>query len=131
MCPAKDCSLTQRDCDATFYMTNAVPRSPASNQKGWERLESYCRELALRGHELHIVCGPNGVGGEGWNGYREEIGKGRLKVTVPAKLWKVILVLPHEDAEPRTTQGEPEVFENDLGEAGFDFTVALRMRKEA
>jgi len=29
------------------------------------------------------------------------IGKGRLKVTVPNKIWKVVLVLPREDAEPR------------------------------
>ena len=101
MCPAKDRSATQKDCDATFYMTNVVPQSPACNQKGWERLESYCRVLALRGHELYIVCGPNGVGGTGKDGYREEIGKGRLRVTVPAKLWKVILVLPRDNAEPR------------------------------
>jgi endonuclease G len=100
-CPAKDRSATQEDCDATFFMTNVVPQSPASNQKGWERLESYCRGLAQKGHELHIVCGPHSIGGTGKNGHREEIGKGRLKVTVPAKLWKVVLVLPHEDAEPR------------------------------
>src|SRR5207248_2997879 len=101
MCPAKDRSATQEACDATFHMTNVVPQSPAANQKGWERLESYCRDLTKSGHELHIVCGPHGVGGTGKNGYREEIGKDRLKVTVPAKLWKVILVLPHEGAEPR------------------------------
>jgi endonuclease G len=100
-CPAKDRSATQQDMDATFFMTNVVPQSPASNQRGWERLESYCRGLALKGHELHIVCGPNGVGGTGKNGFREEIGSGRLKVTVPAKLWKVIAVLPHEDATVR------------------------------
>ena len=99
-CPAKDRSATQKDCDATFFMTNVGPHS-ASNQKGWERLENYCRGLAQKGHELHIVCGPNGVGGTGKNGFREEIGKGRLKVTVPANLWKVIVVLPHADAEVR------------------------------
>jgi endonuclease G, mitochondrial len=38
---------------------------------------------------------------EGKNGQADEIGKGKLKVAVPAKLWKVILVLPKEDAEPR------------------------------
>jgi len=101
MCPAKDRSATQKDCDATFYMTNVVPQSPACNQKGWERLESYCRVLAQKGYELYIVCGPSGVGGTGREGYREKIGKGRVKVAVPAKLWKVILVLPHENAEPR------------------------------
>src|SRR5262249_32535921 len=37
---------------------------------------------------LHIACGPHGLGGEGTNGPAEEIGKGKLKVTVPARLWK-------------------------------------------
>jgi endonuclease G len=41
MCPAKDRSGKQADCDATFYTTNVVPQSPNSNQKGWERLEAY------------------------------------------------------------------------------------------
>src|SRR5262249_7754101 len=99
MCPALDRSRNQEDMDATFFMTNVVPQSPASNQKGWERLEAYCRNLTRDGHELHIVCGPHGQGGEGKNGQADEIGKGRLKVVVPAKLWKVILVLPGEDAQ--------------------------------
>jgi len=72
-------------------MTNIIPQSPASNQKGWERLEDYSRHLANEGKVLYIACGPAG----------EEIGKGRLKVTVPNKIWKVVLVLPSEDAEPR------------------------------
>jgi endonuclease G len=101
MCPAKDRSATQADCDATFYTTNIVPQSPASNQKGWERLEAYCRDLTKKGQVLYIACGPHGVGGEGKEGQATEIGKGKLKVTVPNKLWKVILVLPSEDAQPR------------------------------
>ncbi len=101
MCPAKDRSATQEDCNATFYMTNIVPQSPASNQRGWERLEDYCRRLAREGHVLHIACGPYGVGGVGKDGPREEIGRGRRKIVVPHKLWKVVLVLPREDAEPR------------------------------
>jgi endonuclease G len=100
-CPAKDRSATQADCDATFYMTNVVPQSPNSNQKGWERLEAYCRTLATQGRELQIVCGPVGKGGEGKEGFKEEIGRGSLKVTVPAKLWKVITVLPEPGANPR------------------------------
>jgi endonuclease G len=100
MCPAKDRSGSQPDEDATFYLTNVVPQSPASNQKGWEHLESYCRDLAEHGHVLYITCGPHGVGGSGKNGDKKEISKGHLEVTVPAKLWKVILVLPNEGAEP-------------------------------
>jgi endonuclease G len=99
-CPAKDRSATQDDCDATFFMTNVVPQSPFSNQRAWERLESYCRDLTHEGHVLYIACGPHGAGGTGKDGYKEELHKGHV-VTVPAKLWKVVMVLPHEDAEPR------------------------------
>ena len=101
MCPAKDRSASPADSKAVFYMTNIIPQSPASNQKGWERLEDYCRRLAKEGKVLSIACGPAGVGGVGKNGPADEIGKGRLKVTVPHKIWKVVLVLPREDAEPR------------------------------
>ena len=101
MCPAKDRSASPKDCDATFYMTNVAPQSPASNQHAWERLEAYCRELVKDGHVLYIACGPHGVGGTGKMGHKDTIGTGRLNVTVPAKLWKVILVLPRADAEPR------------------------------
>ena len=101
LCPAKDRSATQRDIDATFYLTNIVPQSPACNQRGWERLEDYCRRLAKEGHVLQIAAGPAGVGGTGKNGRAEAIGKGRRKITVPHQVWKVVLVLPHADAEPR------------------------------
>jgi endonuclease G, mitochondrial len=101
MCPAKDRSASAEDSQATFYTTNIVPQSPASNQRGWERLEDYCRRLAKEGYVLYIACGPHGVGGAGKNGPANEIGKGKQKVVVPQKLWKVILVLPKEDAEPR------------------------------
>src|SRR5262245_41667292 len=101
-CPAKDRSATQKDCDATFHMTNVVPQSPNSNQRGWEKLESYCRDLVLKeGRTLYIVCGPAGVGGEGKNGRAETVGKGRVEVTVPANVWKAVLVLPSATAEPR------------------------------
>jgi endonuclease G len=100
MCPAQDRSATQADMDATFYMTNVVPQAPHCNQRGWERLEAYCRELTRDGHVLWIACGPHGVGGEGKDGRKDHIGKGRIEVQVPAKVWKVILVLPGERAEP-------------------------------
>jgi endonuclease G, mitochondrial len=101
MCAAQDRSRTQQDMDATFRMTNIVPQSPNCNQRGWERLESYCRELVKEGHVLYICCGPHGKGGEGKDGRADEIGRGRHKIEVPAKVWKVILVVPRQDAEPR------------------------------
>jgi endonuclease G, mitochondrial len=101
MCAAKDRSSSPADIRATFFMTNVVPQSPHCNQRAWERLEDYCRRLARQEHVLSIACGPAGVGGTGTNGRKEEIGEGRLKVTVPHQVWKVVLVLPREGAEPR------------------------------
>jgi endonuclease G len=99
MCPAQDRSSSQADMDATFHTTNIVPQAPLCNQRGWERLEHYSRELT-KDHVLWIAAGPAGVGGEGKNGLKEEIGKGKVEVVVPAKVWKVILVLPHDTAQP-------------------------------
>jgi endonuclease G len=101
MCAAKDRSSSPADIRATFFMTNVVPQSPHCNQRAWERLEDYCRRLARQEHVLYIACGPAGAGGTGTNGRKEEIGEGRLKVTVPHRVWKVVLVLPREGAEPR------------------------------
>ena len=99
-CPSKDRSDKEENNDPTFYLTNIVPQAPNCNQRGWERLESYCRDLAAKeDKELYICCGPAGKGGAGKDGPRETVG--RKKITVPAKVWKVVLVLPHKDAEPR------------------------------
>jgi endonuclease G, mitochondrial len=100
MCPAQDRSAVQEEMDTTFYMTNIVPQAPHCNQRGWERLEAYCRELTRDGHVLWIASGPAGVGGEGKDGFKKEIGKAGIEVTVPAKVWKTILVLPNAEARP-------------------------------
>jgi endonuclease G len=121
MCPAKDRSATPEDSANVFYMTNIVPQSPASNQKGWERLEDYCRRLAKEGKVLYIACGPHGKGGVGKNGPAEEVGTGGRKVTVPAKLWKVILVLPDEDAAPRRNSRVISVIMPNDQSVGFDW----------
>jgi endonuclease G len=122
MCPAKDRSAEQKDCDGTFYMTNVVPQSPASNQRGWERLEEYCRSLTHQGHVLYIVCGPQGTGGTGKEGFKDEIGKGKVEVTVPAKLWKVVMVLPSEDAEPRKNTRVIAILMPNDQTVGFDWS---------
>ena len=113
MCPAQDRSSKQEDMDATFFLTNVLPQSPNTNRHAWEQLEIYCRDLTKQGQVLHICCGPSGVGGTGSNGLKKEIGNG-VTVTVPAQLWKVILVLPSEDAEPsRNTQTIAVIMPND------------------
>ena len=91
MCPAGDRTADMESLKATFVMTNVVPQSAANNRHGWERFESHCRDLVNQGKELYIVAGPYGRGGVGENGPADAIAGG--KVTVPAKTWKVVLVL--------------------------------------
>ena len=91
MCPAADRGADMESLKATFVMTNVVPQSPANNRKGWEQFEEYCRSLVKQGKELYVVAGPQGQGGVGENGPANAIG--RDNVVVPAKTWKVVLVL--------------------------------------
>jgi endonuclease G len=92
--PSRDRSANEQDNDAVFLMTNVIPQSRACNQNGWERLERYCRELADNGKELYVATGPHGIGGLDDDGKRKlTVGRNPLFVTVPASVWKVILVL--------------------------------------
>jgi len=98
MCPSADRS-EEAGNDNTFLLSNVVPQAPNCNQKAWERLESYCRTLAKAGNELHVACGPFGKGGFGKSGFANTIGPARIQV--PARVWKVVLVLP-KGGEPTT-----------------------------
>lgn len=85
MCPSADRTVTVTANSATFLMTNMIPQLPANNQRVWANLESYCRTLVSEGNELYIVSGGEGV--------QHFIADGH--VAVPAKTWKVIIVLPN------------------------------------
>ena len=94
LCPSRDRSADETDNDAVFLMTNIIPQSPTCNQKSWERLETYCRDLAEEGKELYIVAGPHGIGSTDDDGKKKlTIGRAAPFVTVPTSVWKVILVL--------------------------------------
>jgi endonuclease G len=92
LCPHSDRAATPEASRATFVMTNMVPQAPHLNQQAWADMEDYCRVLVRRRPaSLHIVAGPVGQGGEGAKGPADAVGNGR--VTVPAKCWKVVLVV--------------------------------------
>ncbi|MFD2244737.1 DNA/RNA non-specific endonuclease [Pontibacter ruber] len=90
--PSADRTLTVMDNSATFLMSNMIPQAPTNNQQTWANLENYCRTLVSQGNELYIIMGNYGKGGTGSNGYKETLASG--KVTVPNRIWKVIVVLP-------------------------------------
>ncbi len=96
-CPSADRTGSVTDNTATFLMTNMMPQAPNNNQRTWAGLENYCRTLADAGNELYIICGSYGRGGTGTNGYATTVAGG--KVTVPARCWKVVVVLPNGSSD--------------------------------
>ncbi|MGI8502516.1 MAG: DNA/RNA non-specific endonuclease [Hassallia sp.] len=91
MAPSADRTNTIANNSATFLMTNIIPQAPDNNQGVWANLENYSRSLVSSGKELYIISGGYGTGGTGSAGYANTISSGR--VTVPARTWKVIVVL--------------------------------------
>ncbi|OCQ88966.1 nuclease [Nostoc sp. MBR 210] len=91
MAPSADRTNTIANNSATFLMTNIIPQAPDNNQGVWANLEDYSRTLVGQGKELYIISGGYGTGGTGSNGSRTTIDSSRI--TVPARTWKVIVVL--------------------------------------
>ncbi len=83
MTPAADRNRTPEDSQAVFLMTNILPQAPDNNQGPWEKLESYCRKLALQGKELAIIAG----------GYGTQTTLAGGKIAAPTHTWKVIVIL--------------------------------------
>jgi len=95
--PSEDRGDSINDNSSTFVMTNIIPMSPDNNRGPWEKLESYSRRLVNQGKELYIIAGGDGEGGTGSRGRKTRLGRG--KVLVPARLWKIVVVM---ESSPRT-----------------------------
>ncbi|MBT9395171.1 DNA/RNA non-specific endonuclease [Hymenobacter sp. NST-14] len=91
-CPSADRSLTLDDNSATFLMTNMIPQAGNNNQRTWSGLEEWGRGQVRQGKELYVIMGSYGQGGTGTAGFKTTIDAGR--VTVPARIWKVLVILP-------------------------------------
>ncbi|MGI4886233.1 MAG: DNA/RNA non-specific endonuclease [Janthinobacterium lividum] len=94
-CPSGDRTATLDDNSATFLMSNMVPQAPQNNQQTWAHLEEYTRAQVQRGLEAYVLMGSYGRGGTGKNGFAQALDQGR--VTVPARIWKVVVILPEGD----------------------------------
>jgi endonuclease G, mitochondrial len=91
-CPSADRSATVEANASTFLMTNMIPQAPINNQQTWANLENYTRTLINNGNEVYVIMGSYGVGGKGSKGNANTIDNGR--VTVPNRIWKVMVVIP-------------------------------------
>jgi endonuclease G len=92
LCPSDDRDATPEDNAATFLLTNIVPQSPRHNREVWKTLEDYGRQLMNNGNDVYILAGVSGTGGTGQNGFATSLANGKL--TVPATLWKILVVIP-------------------------------------
>lgn len=93
LCPSEDRDSNPTDNAATFVLSNVVPQAPKFNRETWKYLEEYARKLVDSGNEVYLVAGATGSGGTGEQGFANSISDG--KITVPAAMWKVLLVLPN------------------------------------
>jgi endonuclease G len=96
MVPSADRTKTIASNSATFLMTNMIPQSPDNNQGPWVSLESYLRILVSQGKELYIIAGGYGSCGTGSAGRKCSFPAATnpsYSITVPARTWKVIVVL--------------------------------------
>ena len=86
--PSADHTRNEVDNSATFLMSNMMPQVPEVDRGMWRDLSEYCRELVQRrAKNFTSPAGPMGRKGS--------IDK-REKIAVPAKNWKVIVVLDRQ-----------------------------------
>ena len=101
MTPSADRSSSAANNQATFILTNVLPQAPANNQGLWAQLEEHARDLVGQGNEIYAVAGGDGSLGTLAGG----------KLTIPAAVWKVLLILPAADGDDlaRVTARTPAV----------------------
>lgn len=58
MCPAGDCKISKETMNQSFLLTNLCVQAEKLNTGSWNKLESSCREWALKYGRLFIVTGP-------------------------------------------------------------------------
>jgi len=95
--PSADRTNTVTANSSTFLMTNMIPQAPYHNQIVWNYMEDSLRQLIAQGNELYIIMGSYGAGGTGLNGFATSISGG--KVTVPASIYKIAVIIPDGSAD--------------------------------
>jgi endonuclease G len=111
LCPSDDRDGNTVDNAATFLMTNIAPQAPNLNRDVWEKLETYCRQLASEGNELYIIAGCYGIGGAGEKATRNDLGN---RISVPARFWKVVVVLPNGNDDIKRINKDTRVIAVDM-----------------
>ena len=86
ICPSADRNGEESSNETTYFMSNIGPQAPDNNRGSWTNFEAHLRTLILKGNEIHIISGLNGIDGTGSNGYADTIDS--KKITVPNSFGK-------------------------------------------
>lgn len=125
LCPSADRSSSPAINSETFLMTNIAPQVHGLNSGPWEKLERYSRSMARRDANLYIIAGQYGT-------------KGKIdgRLTIPARFWKVIVVIENggdissADANTRVIAVDMPNENGILNANWRDFTVTVRSIEE-
>ncbi|MGB4844616.1 MAG: DNA/RNA non-specific endonuclease [Ferruginibacter sp.] len=93
-CPSGDRTSSIAANSSTFLMTNMVPQASSMNGGPWAGLEDFVRNnLVSTNNEAYIFMGNYGQGGYNTSSTLVNTINGG-NVTVPAKIWKVVVIMP-------------------------------------
>lgn len=82
--PSSDRTNSVQDNAATFLMTNILPQAPDHNRGVWQELEAYSRDWVYHSDRTLVVIA---------GGYGEQTQLAAGRVTVPTRLWKIVVML--------------------------------------
>ncbi|MFC3560293.1 DNA/RNA non-specific endonuclease [Pedobacter jamesrossensis] len=131
-CPSGDRTSSSTANSATFLMTNMIPQAPNNNQKTWESFESYLRAQALNGYEVYVIMGNYGTGGIGSASASVVNTINSGKVTVPANVWKIAVLLKTGDNDLNRVSASTRVIAintpniNSTSASWKDYIVSVR-----
>ncbi len=81
-----DVTASDGDNKFSYLFSNIIPQSHDMNTGAWAVLEDSLGKLARSTYDVYMVAGASGSKGTV---------KGEGKITIPAQVWKVALVVPH------------------------------------
>jgi endonuclease G, mitochondrial len=103
--PSGDRTNTTKDNSATFLMTNILPQAPRNNRGPWRELEEHGRSLVYQyDRSLHVFAGAYGQQGS----------VGDRSITLPSRLWKIIIVYDRLDNGSLGLGGNSQVIAVDM-----------------
>lgn len=110
--PPADRTKSGADYSSVYFMTNIIPQAPDHNQIAWAFLEDFTRNQVYADQEVYVIMGSYGTGGTGSKGPAETIDQGR--VTVPARIWRVMVILPEGDNDVKRITTSTRVIAVDM-----------------